>query len=85
VKKIVAIEGLGPSPAVMAEQAKRTVEERLRAWIDDRRKNSGRTPRRYASLDEAVARMAEQNPHLSPEQARHLTHLRRQPERRRDL
>ena len=73
VSKIVAIEGLGPSPAMMAEQAKRTVEERLHAWVDDRRKNSGRTPRRYASLDEAVARMAQQNPHLSPEQARHLT------------
>ncbi|MDP1875317.1 alpha/beta fold hydrolase [Phenylobacterium sp.] len=73
VKKIVAIEGLGPSPAVMAEQAKRTVDQRLRDWIEDRRKNSGRSPRRYATLDEAYARMAEENPHLSPEQARHLT------------
>ena len=73
VKKIVAIEGLGPSPAVMAEQASRTVDQRLRDWIEDRRKNSGRTPRRYATLDEAYARMAEENPHLSPEQARHLT------------
>lgn len=73
VKKIVAIEGLGPSPAVMAEQAKRTVDQRLRDWIEDRRKNSGRTPRRYATLDDAVTRMAEENPHLSPEQARHLT------------
>ncbi|MDO8901987.1 MAG: alpha/beta hydrolase [Phenylobacterium sp.] len=73
VKKIVAIEGLGPSPAVMAEQAKRTVDQRLRDWIEDRRKNSGRSPRRYATLEEAFARMAEENPHLSPEQARHLT------------
>ncbi len=73
VKKIVAIEGLGPSPAVMAEQASRTVDQRLRDWIEDRRKNSGRTPRRYATLDEAYTRMAEENPHLSPEQARHLT------------
>ena len=73
VKKIVAIEGLGPSPAVMAEQAKRTVDQRLRDWIEDRRKNSGRSPRRYATLDDAVTRMAEENPHLSPEQARHLT------------
>jgi len=73
VKKIVAIEGLGPSPAVMEEQAKRTVDQRLRDWIEDRRKNSGRSPRRYATLDEAYARMAEENPHLSPEQARHLT------------
>ncbi len=73
VKKIVAIEGLGPSPKVMAEQAKKGVDARLRGWIADRRENSGRAPRRYASLDEATARMAEENPHLSPEQARHLT------------
>jgi pimeloyl-ACP methyl ester carboxylesterase len=73
VKRIVAIEGLGPSPAVIAEQTKQPVEERLRAWVKDRRENSGRTPRRYASLDAAVARMAEENPHLTAEQARHLT------------
>jgi pimeloyl-ACP methyl ester carboxylesterase len=73
VKMVVAIEGLGPSPAVMAEQAARTVDQRLRDWIKDRRENSGRTPRRYATLEDAVARMAEENPHLSPEQARHLT------------
>jgi pimeloyl-ACP methyl ester carboxylesterase len=30
-------------------------------------------PRRYASLDEAVKRMQEENAHLSEEQARHLT------------
>nr|QQZ49408.1 hypothetical protein JKL49_20720 [Phenylobacterium glaciei] len=42
------------------------MEERLRTWVDDRRKNSGRTPRRYASLDEAIARMAEQNPIFRP-------------------
>ena len=73
VEKIVAIEGLGPSPAVMAEQARRAIDERLRSWIVDRRENSGRNPRRYASLEDAVARMAEENPHLSAEQARHLT------------
>jgi pimeloyl-ACP methyl ester carboxylesterase len=73
VKKIIAIEGLGPSPAVIAEQATRPVEERLRAWVTNRRENSGRTPRRYANLEDAVARMAEENPHLTAEQARHLT------------
>ena len=73
VAKIVAIEGLGPSPAMLAEHGKRGVDERLRRWVDDRRKNSGRTPRRYASLDEATARMAEANPHLTAQQARHLT------------
>ena len=73
VAKVVAIEGLGPSPAMLAEQASRTVDARLRAWVKDRRDNSGRAPRRYASLEEATARMAEENPHLSAEQARHLT------------
>jgi pimeloyl-ACP methyl ester carboxylesterase len=73
VARIVAIEGLGPSPAMLARQAGRGVDERLRDWVKDRLENSGRAPRRYASLDEATARMAEQNPHLSPEKARHLT------------
>lgn len=73
VAKLVAIEGLGPSPAVIAEQATRSVDERLRDWVADRRENSGRAPRRYASLEDAVARMAAENAHLSAEQARHLT------------
>jgi pimeloyl-ACP methyl ester carboxylesterase len=73
VKKVVAIEGLGPSPAIAAEQAKHTVDDRLRMWVKNRRDNSGRAPRRYPTLDDAVTRMAEENPHLSPQQARHLT------------
>lgn len=73
VAKVVAIEGLGPSPTVMAEQAKSPVDERFRAWVADRRRNSGRTPRRYDRLEDAVARMAEENAHLTQEQARHLT------------
>ena len=73
VSKVIAIEGLGPSPKVIAEQAARSVDQRLRDAVKDRRENSGRSPRRYASLDEATARMAHENPHLSPDQARHLT------------
>jgi pimeloyl-ACP methyl ester carboxylesterase len=73
VKAIIAIEGLGPSPAMLAELDKRAIDERLRDWVKMRRESSGRAPRRYASLDEAIARMAEENPHLSAEQARHLT------------
>lgn len=34
---------------------------------------SARLPRRYPSLEAAWRRMHEENPHLSPEQARHLT------------
>lgn len=73
VAKVIAIEGLGPSPRMLAEFAARPVEGRIRDWVKERRENSGRSPRRYATLEDAVARMASENPHLSPEQARHLT------------
>jgi pimeloyl-ACP methyl ester carboxylesterase len=73
VRKLVAIEGLGPSPAMIRERIEQPVEQRLRTWVDDLRKLSGRVPRRYASLEEAYERMQTENPHLSEEQARHLT------------
>ncbi len=73
VRKLVAIEGLGPSPKMQAERAKRTIAQRMQAWIDEQRALSGRMPRRYASLEDAFRRMEEENKHLSPEQARHLT------------
>ena len=73
VSKVVAIEGLGWSPARAAENAKIRPHERLSRWVNEMRKLSGRVPRRYASLEEAFRRMQEENPHLAPEQARHLT------------
>jgi len=73
VKKLVAIEGLGPPPAMIAARAKLGIHERMREWIGQMRELAGRTPRRYASVEDAWARMQEENPHLSPERARHLT------------
>ncbi|MEN8198368.1 MAG: alpha/beta hydrolase [Pseudomonadota bacterium] len=73
VDKLVAIEGLGFSPKILAKRAKLTAQQRVREWIDSLRGLSGRSPRRYASLEEALRRMQEENPHLSPQQARHLT------------
>src|SRR4051812_36670592 len=73
VRKLVAIEGLGPAPAVVAERAQRPLDDRKRAWIAGQRPLSGRTPRRYVSVEEALRRMQEENKHLSTEQARHLT------------
>ena len=35
VKKIVAIEGLGFSPAMVAEREKKPFDERMRDWIDE--------------------------------------------------
>ena len=73
VRRLVAIEGLGPSPRRMRERLPRSIAERMRNWIDEQRTLSGRLPRRYASLEDALARMREANAHLSADQARHLT------------
>jgi pimeloyl-ACP methyl ester carboxylesterase len=73
VRKLVSIEGLGPSPKIMAERAQHPLTERLRKWVEEQRGLAGRLPRRYASIEDAFKRMQEENKHLSPEQARHLT------------
>lgn len=73
VRQLVAIEGLGPSPKMLAERAKKSIAERMQGWIEAQRSLAGRIPRRYASIEEAFKRMQEANQHLSPEQARHLT------------
>src|SRR3954453_23037053 len=73
VRKLVAIDGLGCSPKVLAERSAQPLTERLRAWVDEQRKLAGRLPRRYATIEDAFKRMQEENKHLSPEQARHLT------------
>jgi len=73
VRKLVAIEGLGPSPKMLAERLAKPVGKRLRDWIEVKRASAGRTPKKYATLDDAYNRMKEENHHLSDEQARHLT------------
>ena len=73
VKRLIAIEGLGPSPKMLAERFRKSIAERMQRWIDERRGLAGRLPRRYASIEEAFKRMQEANKHLSPAQARHLT------------
>jgi pimeloyl-ACP methyl ester carboxylesterase len=73
VQKLVAIEGLGPSPAMIRERIEQPVETRLHVWVEELRRLSGRVPRRYATLEDAYERMQTENPHLSEAQARHLT------------
>ncbi|MEX2247364.1 MAG: alpha/beta hydrolase [Dehalococcoidia bacterium] len=68
VQQVVAIEGLGPrvgepSPASW----------RMRQWIGHMQEFDQRKPRRYASVEEAVRRMREENPHLTEDMAHHLT------------
>ncbi len=73
VRKLVSIEGLGPSPKVLAERAQTPFAERWRKWIADKRVAAGRLPKRYATIEEAYARMKAENAYLTDEQARHLT------------
>ena len=73
VAGLVAIEGLGPPPAVLAERREKTIVDRMDQWIREQRGLAGRLPRRYPSIEDAFRRMQEENPHLTAEQARHLT------------
>jgi pimeloyl-ACP methyl ester carboxylesterase len=73
VRRLVAIEGLGPSPGELAKRAEIGPDTRLREWIEGKRKAAGRTARRYPSFDDALARMRDANSHLSDEQLHHLT------------
>lgn len=73
VMKLVAIEGMGPPPDLVKQRIEQPMEKRLHFWVDDLRKLSGRMPRRYSSLEEALERMQTENPHLTETQARHLT------------
>jgi pimeloyl-ACP methyl ester carboxylesterase len=72
VRKVVAIEGLGPPPHMIEQQSKYAYE-RMQLWITQMRDLAGRLPRRYTTLNEAVQRMCEANPRLSEAQAYHLT------------
>jgi pimeloyl-ACP methyl ester carboxylesterase len=73
VRALVAIEGLGPSPAMLAERAGRPMGERIAEWIERERALAGRLPKRYPTLEAALSRMQAENAHLTQEQARYLT------------
>jgi len=47
--------------------------EQWRLWIAAKRKAASRSPKHYATMDQAVDRMRMANGSLSAEQARHLT------------
>jgi pimeloyl-ACP methyl ester carboxylesterase len=73
IRRIVAVEGLGASPAKIAIRQEHPITEHMRTWIEDRRGLAVRQVRRYKSIDEACRRMLEENGKLSPDQALHLT------------
>ncbi|MBK7949484.1 MAG: alpha/beta hydrolase [Deltaproteobacteria bacterium] len=73
VRRLVAIEGMGAPPELRVLSEQRELWEATTAWIDAVRSGARRQPRRYATIDEAAARMQAENPNLSPELAHHLT------------
>jgi pimeloyl-ACP methyl ester carboxylesterase len=70
VRKLVLVDGLGPTPSVLVNWAKQGPAQRTRDWIDQRRDT--RAPKRFPTIEAAAARMAAANPHLSEAQVRHL-------------
>jgi pimeloyl-ACP methyl ester carboxylesterase len=70
VRALVAIEGLGPPPSMIVESA---AHQRMRNWIEVMQALARRRVREYPTLEDALRRMREANPHLSVDQARHLT------------
>lgn len=73
VRRLLNIEGLGLTPRDLNLRGSRPYADRLRRWIEDRRKAAGRLPRRYASFDDALDRMRAANATLSAAQVHHLT------------
>lgn len=73
LEKLVAIEGLGPSPNMLAERRAQPVTERLTNWIEQRRSLSSRQPRVMKDLAEAKGRMKAAFQHLPDDLIHHLT------------
>ena len=70
VKSVVSIEGLGPPPGMIRDTP---ASERMKNWVAQMQALAQRKVHEYRSIEEALARMRSENPHLSVEQARHLT------------
>jgi pimeloyl-ACP methyl ester carboxylesterase len=74
VRKLVLVDGAGATPELLASWTSRGPVQRTREWIQKRREiATQQPPRRFATMEDAVARMSAANPRLSAEQARHLT------------
>ena len=69
VKDLIVIEGVGLYPGFQSLNR----GSGIRRWIDSGRNLAARTVRKYPTIEAAYERMHEMNPHLTTEQARHLS------------
>ncbi|HET8710983.1 MAG TPA: alpha/beta hydrolase [Spongiibacteraceae bacterium] len=72
VRKLVLVDAMGPTPTFVARWDEIGVVKRTRDWMDKARETAKAQPKRFATIEDAIARMAQANKHLSAEQARHL-------------
>ncbi len=73
VRKLVVMEGIGAAPDVAENSEAVPISQRMRKWIETRRKALDRMPRTMGTLEEATTRYHKANPHLTVELADHLT------------
>jgi pimeloyl-ACP methyl ester carboxylesterase len=71
VARLVVVDGTGDISQFAGGRP--SAPARMRTWVETQRGLAGRRPRLYATLEEAYERMQEANPHLTADQARHLT------------
>jgi len=85
VKKLVAIEGLGPPPAMIAERAKLGIHERMREWIAQMRGLAGALAAPLRVDRRSVRAHAGGEPEPLADRARTPDGARREPERGRHV
>ena len=73
VRRMVVIDGTGPPPEEVQKQQTEPPDARIREWVETMRGLAARVPRRYPTLEAALARLQQENTRLSEAQARHLT------------
>lgn len=73
VKRVVAVEGLGPSNQIIDRYASKTFADQMADWIAEKQQLERRITHRYLSIEDAIQRMQAANPRLSIAHAEHLT------------
>lgn len=71
VRKLVLVDAMGPTAPAIARWDEMGPVKRTREWLEKRRE-AGKTPRRFATIEEAAGRLMKTNKLLSAEQAQHL-------------
>ena len=72
VSHLLPIEGLGRRPRHATRWTDLHPHDMYRSWVEMTRDMSARKPRRYPTIEDAIARMHTSHPHLTAEQIRHL-------------